>query len=341
VAGHHWISNDASKLEFTAALQLAGVDLVVETETSGEPDVQATLDLASQLQRAQVDVVIAVGGGSTLDLAKAAAALGRETDLTEALAGKRIDICTGPGVIALPTTAGSGAEVSRGAILLDTTTGRKRGVRGRAVAPQVALVDPELMLTNNALGTGISGFDAVSHAVETAVSRSASDLTIALSRYALRQLLWGVPASIAHPEDLQARMAAAHAATLMGINLVNSTTCLPHRLQYPLGALTGTPHGLGVSALMPTWLRRVSEVAPERLAVLCADESLRARAAADAVVEAVLEFRSQAGVAVTLTDLGVSQSHIRGLVERVEGNLQSDPGPIDPPALARLYQQSL
>lgn len=341
VAGRHWLRKVVELEASIASLAAAGVEVVVKAATNGEPDVESVMDLASELRDGGIDVVISVGGGSAIDLAKAASALcGARVDILDALAGERIDRRDGPGVIALPTTAGSGAEVSRGAIVLDRASGRKRGIRGRAIAPRVALVDPELMLTNSALGSGISGFDALSHAVETAVSKAASSFTIALSRFAFQSLLWSVPRTIAEPEDVEARLAAAQAATLMGMNLVNSTTCLPHRLQYPVGALTATPHGLGVSALMPAWIKRTYRTAPERLAALVGNGS-SAEADAARVVDAVLAFRDEVHVDVTLSDLGVNPSDIPRLVELVEGSLDRDPGAIDRAALAELYSESL
>ncbi len=232
-------------------LAAAGVTVVEHVVVAGEPDDIGVLALNERLDATTPDSIVAVGGGSPLDLAKAAAQRPSPAQLAAFLGGERTET-PGLPVIALPTTAGSGAEVSHAAIILDRGAGRKRGVRGRGVAAHDAIVDPELMMGAPPAVTANAGFDAIAHAVETAASRVASDTVIALSGEALPRLLAAVPELVArrHPGET-AWSDAALAATLMGANLARSTTCLPHRLQYPVGARTGTAHAAGVAALFP------------------------------------------------------------------------------------------
>jgi alcohol dehydrogenase class IV len=327
------------------ALASAGVAVVTRLRQTGEPtdaDVRAGAD---DLLAHHVDVVVAVGGGSTIDLAKAASIVAGGGNLDALLGGETVDRHVGPSVIALPTTAGSGSEVSRGAIVLHRGARRKRGIRGRGVAAQVAVVDPELGHGAGARVTAEAGFDAVAHAIETAVSRVAQPLTMALSAEALRHLLLAVPRAVDHPDDAAAREENASAALLMGLNLATSTTCLPHRLQYPVGALTGVSHARGVAAIMPAWLRRTSEIAPQALAQLArragvADSEIDREAARQLEV-AIRRLQSTLGLDQGLSTLGVGGDDIDGLVAAVEGTLSNDPGPTDPLALTALYRESL
>jgi len=262
------------------------------------------------------------------------------------LAGDRVDEPVGLPVVALPTTAGSGAEVSHGCIVSVPGERRKRAIRGAGGAARVALVDPELVTTSDAATTARAGFDALAHAIETSISLAASPLVQTLSADALRRLLASVPRSLRDPDDLEARSQAAYSALLMGMNLANSSNCLPHRLQYPVGGITGTSHAEGVAALFPAWLERTVAIAPERMAALAvgaglASESDGARGAAERLREAALSFLEGVGLQIGLGDLGVRREDIPALMDRVEGALANDPGPVELSDLVGLYEASL
>ena len=328
-----------------AALAEAGVEIVDRVASAGEPDDVAVLGLARRLEETGARSVVAVGGGSVIDLAKAAALRPSSDRLEALLGGERVETGGLP-VIALPTTAGSGAEVSHAAIVFHRASGRKRGVRGPGVAARDAIVDPDLMVGAPPEVIAGSGFDAIAHAVETSASRAASDLVIHLAGTALPRLLDSVPSAYRAPDAVGALTDAAYAATLMGVNLANSTTCLPHRLQYPVGARTGTSHAMGVAALMPAWLERTRTAAPEALGRLARAAGLADADATPATAAAVLETRILAHLDATrmrvgLRDLGVTDDDVDGLVDAVEGTLANDPGPTDASDLRALYLASL
>lgn len=331
--------------ELLAGLAHAGVEVVERAVGGGEPDDGAVLQLVGRLTSAEADVIVAVGGGSVLDLAKAAALRPSRERLAELLLGERVERPDLP-VVAVPTTAGSGAEVSHGAIVLDRAARRKRGVRGPGVAAREAVVDPELMASAPSSVVAGSGFDAIAHAVETAASRAASPMALDLAGIALRHLLDAVPRAAAAAPEARDVGPAAYAAMLMGINLANSTTCLPHRLQYPLGAATGTGHAVGVAALTPAWLRRTAAGAPAHLARLArraglADRSASDEAAAAALEAAILAHLDATGMRIRLRDLGVMARDVPRLVESVEGTLHNDPLPPSPDDVRDLYLASL
>ena len=331
--------------EVESLLADAGINLVARSVVHGEPERAAVQALSDELRAAGPDCIVAVGGGSTLDLAKAAALVPTSDRLVALFAGERVEQ-PGIAVIALPTTAGSGAEVSHGAIVSDPAGARKRGIRGPGVAAREAIVDPELVAGAPASVIAAAGFDAIAHAVETAASRASSALTLQLAATALPRLLEAVPRMHAEPGDLAAAGEAAYASMLMGINLANSSTCLPHRLQYPIGGMTGTSHGAGVAALFPAWLSRIVAVAPGSLARLAraagiapddaADEDAAARLASN-----VLALLDRIGMRTSLGSLGIRAEDVPDLVARVEGAVANDPGPTTPDDLRDLYLASL
>ena len=344
VTGGSFDRNAAAAVILTALAE-AGVEVVDRVVVGGEPDDLGVLELVRRLDAADVASIVAVGGGSVLDLAKAAALRPSRERLDALLGGERVE-SGGLPVIALPTTAGSGAEVSHAAIVFHRASGRKRGVRGPGVAAREAIVDPDLMVGAPPAVIAGSGFDAIAHAVETSASRAASELVIHLAGTALPRLLDSVPSAYRSPDDVGALTEAAYAATLMGVNLANSTTCLPHRLQYPVGARTGTSHAMGVAALFPAWLERTRALAPEALARLARSAGLSdpddtPDAAAAALETRILGHLDATGMRVRLRDLGVAATDLDGLVEAVEGTLANDPGPTETADLRALYAASL
>lgn len=327
------------------SLAAAGVEVADQVTVHGEPDGDGVSALVRRLDAAEASSVVAVGGGSALDLAKGAALCPSPERLAALLGGERTEVGGLP-VIALPTTAGSGAECSHAAIILDRSADRKRGIRGRGVAARDALVDPELMVGAPPEVSAAAGFDAIAHAVETSASRAASPFVVELAGAALPRLLDAIPRLVGAPGVLEPWSDAAYAAMLMGINLANSSTCLPHRLQYPVGARTGTAHALGVAALMPAWLARTTDAAPHALARLARAAGLADKHDDDATAAAALAARVRQHLEATamdqrLRDLGVGRDDIDDLVAAVEGSVANDPGPSGPADLRDLYLASL
>ena len=331
--------------EIRRSLTEAGIDLLDHLTTSGEPDDDAVLAAAARLLASRPDAVVTVGGGSTMDLAKAAAIVAGGAELGALLAGDPVPGPIGPPVVALPTTAGTGSEVSRGAIVFQRDASRKRAIRGRGVAPRVAIVDPELTVAADRSITAEAGFDAVAHALETGISRAASPLNVALAGEALRRLLDAVPRAMAEPEAIDARSDAAYAALLMGINLATASTCLPHRMQYALAGFTDASHARGVAAIMPAWLQRTRVHAAERLDELAVRSGVSgaepAGVAADRLIERIGEWMGQIGMLGGLASLGVRADQVGEVVSRVEGSLANDPGPTAPSDLLELAEASL
>ena len=330
--------------EMIASIADQGVVVGGRVLVSGEPDDLSIRAAAEEIERVGADAVVAIGGGSVIDAAKAAAIVARGADLSALLDGQPVLHGDGLPVLAMPTTAGTGSEVSRAAIISDRMSGRKRGVRGPGVAPKIAIVDPELVVSSNPTVTAEAGFDAMAHALETGVSRAASPLNLLLAGEAMRLVYRAIPRSLEEPTDLRARSDASYAALLMGINLATASTCLPHRLQYPVGARTRTSHPRGVAVLMPAWLERTRQIAPERLGALgglpeAGDASSTGDGAAN-LVAAIGRWMDRIGMRIRLRDLGVREPDIQELVTMVEGNLQNDPGPVEQADLERLYRES-
>jgi alcohol dehydrogenase len=311
-----------------------------------DPTVHQVNEIVTVLREGQFDMLVGVGGGSALDAAKAASVVAVQGGAAEDyLSGERgVGIGSLP-VVAVPTTAGTGGELSSGAILTWPERCYKAGIRGSAVFPRAALVDPMLTMTLPAEQTRLSGFDALTHAVETYISRRATPITALLSRAAVKVVCRCLPRVLERPADISARTQLSLYSMLMGVNLANSSTCLPHRLQYPLGALTKTSHALGLAALYPAWLKttyRRSRARFDRVGKwIAAGLGDEWGGATPDALRATEGFMRRIHLKPTLRDLGVHERMCTQLAMRVDGELRNDPWWREGADLASLYLSAL
>ncbi len=339
-------SASMSQRDFAAAfLDRLPLEVQIWTNVESNPRV-GTVDACVAEYRAQgIDVVIGIGGGSAMDQAKATAVgLRAGPSVTSLMRGEAPMPTTKAPLALVPTTSGTGSEASWGAILTDCERGEKGGLRGRVVSADYAFVDPSCTIDLPESITMTTGFDVLTHALETFLSKKRSPYTTMLSRRSMQSVFRYLPVLKSSPRDLGARTEMAFASTLAGINLALSSTCLPHRLQYPLGALTDTPHAEGLAALYPSWLASTLPYATADLAE-CArwigGTASSDRELADWFVEQVGALIGSIGMLRRLSDFGIDEATAEKLVSQVSGALDNDPGDASPEALRRIYLQSV
>jgi alcohol dehydrogenase class IV len=234
---------------------LAGLGLpAVVFAVAAEPTVELARACVAAAREHGADVVAAVGGGSVLDLGKAAAMLlgngGDPLDYLEVIgSGRKI---TQPSVpcVAVPTTAGTGAEVTANAVLASPAHGLKASLRSPLMIPRVALVDPELTVSCPPRVTAASGLDALTQCLEPFVSVRANPLTDGLAREGLRRAAAGLRAAYADGSDLGARADMAMCSLLGGIALANAKLGAVHGLAGVIGGTADVPHGMACAALL-------------------------------------------------------------------------------------------
>jgi alcohol dehydrogenase class IV len=234
---------------------LAGLGLpAVVVTVAAEPTVELARAGVAAAREHGADVVAAVGGGSVIDLAKAVAMLlgngGDPLDYLEVIgSGRKI---TQPAVpcVAVPTTAGTGAEVTANAVLASPAHGLKASLRSPLMIPRVALVDPELTVSCPPRVTAASGLDALTQCLEPFVSVRANPLTDGLAREGLRRAAAGLRAAYADGRDPGARADMAMCSLLGGIALANAKLGAVHGLAGVIGGTTDVPHGVACAALL-------------------------------------------------------------------------------------------
>jgi phosphonate metabolism-associated iron-containing alcohol dehydrogenase len=219
-------------------------------------------------------VVVAIGGGSTIDSAKALLVRPPSGDFDEVLralrAGEAPPVARALPLISIPTTAGTGSEVTPWATLWDRAapTPTKLSLHGEALWSEAALVDPELTLSLPHSVTRTSALDALSHALEAIWNRHANPVSDTLAVAAARGLLGALPRLLADPRHLGHRTEVARASLLAGLAFSNTQTALAHSISYPLTLRYGIPHGIACSFPLPLVWSMAQGAAPERDAVL-------------------------------------------------------------------------
>jgi len=248
---------------------------VVAHALAGEPTVGAVERIAAQARQRSLDVVIACGGGSVIDAGKAVAALvtndAPARDFLEVIgAGRALDHDPLP-VIAIPTTAGTGAEVTRNAVLLAEDERVKVSLRSPRMLPAVAILDPALTLTLPATVTASTGLDALTQCIEPFVTPLATPFTDAVAREGIVRSSRALPRAVRDDTDLDARADMLVAALMSGIALANAKLGAVHGFASPLGGMFPIPHGVACARLLPEAtrvnVRALRERAPDAAAL--------------------------------------------------------------------------
>jgi len=227
--------------------ELAGVERwEVRAVAPGEPTCATVDDLAAVVRSADHPVVVAVGGGSTLDAAKQAAVVAGGRRVSDHVLGAApLPARTLP-LVAIPTTAGTGAEVTRTCVVSDAT-GRKLWTWGDALRPDVVVLDPRATATMPRHVTAATGLDAFVHAVEAMTGRRSTAEIVRAASEAVRLVLGNLPAAMDDGTDLDVRLAMQRAALLAGMAIDTGGTGIAHSIGHALGTLAHVPHGVAVA----------------------------------------------------------------------------------------------
>jgi alcohol dehydrogenase class IV len=278
-----------------------------------------------------VDGIVALGGGSNLDIGKIVATVLRHGGAPRDYFG--FDVVPGPTLplIAIPTTAGTGSEVSHSAVLTDTIAQTKVSTLSRWLRPSVAIVDPALTDSCPAVVTAHSGIDALVHAIEAVTNRDYSEMTgvdpqarAYEGSYPLTRLLGGEAIRLVGkflvrayqtPNDREARDGMALAALLAGMAFSNSGVALVHALEYPVGGLTHCSHGEGNGLLLPHVMRFNLPACVGRMAEVaawlgCETNGLPSSVAAEAAIDAIVKLQHAVKLRTQLSHLGLEKGQI-------------------------------
>ncbi len=254
--------------EVADVLEQAGLAVAVFDGVEPDPSDAAVDEGRAALVAHEADVVVGLGGGSALDAAKTIAVRGGNPGPLRQYMGYGRLVGAGLPVVAIPTTAGTGAEATRVVVITDTATHTKLMLLDDRLCPTVALVDVELSATMPRPLTAHVGVDTLTHGIEANVSAKATEETNGLALACVERCGRHLVAAWTDGDDLVAREGMARAAYEGGAAFANASVCLVHGMSRPLGAVFGIPHGLSNAVLLPAVTAFSLAGAPERYATV-------------------------------------------------------------------------
>jgi alcohol dehydrogenase len=294
------------------------------------------------------DVIIGIGGGSALDAAKGIAILSGNGGSILDYAG--VDGVTRPipPLLMIPSTAGSGSDVSQFCIVTDTAHAVKVTIMGRAVVPDISLTDPRLLATMPPELAAATGLDALTHAIESYVSLGHNPLADGHALSAARLVNRALVHSVDRPYDEQARLCMAQASLEAGLAFSNAILGATHAMSHQVGGLLDLPHGVVNGVLLPHVIRFNAEVVPERFARLAAAMGLDVDDVPDDLAAEMLADHVQAlaeavGAPRRLGQLGVCADDIDRLATTAlrDACLTTNPRQVTHTDIAALFRESL
>jgi alcohol dehydrogenase class IV len=301
--------------QVTAPLAQANITFETFTEVDREPDVK-TIGIATMAAKAfAADLVIGVGGGSAQDAAKAVAVMVNNDGKITDYAG--LDKIPNPGVpiICVPTTSGTGSEVTIWTVISDKANNRKFGIGGKFLAPTLALCDPSLTLSLPGPMTAATGIDALTHALESFVNKATQPISEALSRESMRLIAKSLRKAVAQGDNLEARYDMLLASTIAAMAFNPTRLGLAHALCMPLGGKFKVPHGVANAILLPQVMefnvtgnlekfKEIAEIFGENTT------GLSLREAADLSVKAIKQLNKDIGIPNGFREYGVTEEDL-------------------------------
>ncbi|MDR2644081.1 MAG: iron-containing alcohol dehydrogenase [Planctomycetaceae bacterium] len=347
ISGSRKLKSNGMLSLIVSNIESSGVTVLALETISHEP---TTTDVDNLTLRIRTEIslennfndfaVIAIGGGAAIDLAKSAAAMitqqnKESTSIKNYLEGVGLSlklIAKPLPVVAIPTTAGTGAEATKNAVISssqsDLNAGLhafKKSLRDDRLLPQVVIVDPELMLSCPKRVTAESGMDAVTQLFESYVSKRHQPFTDALIEQGLLYAFEALPKLVNDPNDIESRCKMAHSALLSGISLANAGLGMAHGIAPALGVYCGVPHGAACALMLPSTLRVNAEICKERYGhlgrlLLKLDPNVQDEIATNKLIERVEFLCNQLGTPRKLSDLNIDQSMIPIIAKNSKGS---------------------
>ncbi|NSW84136.1 MAG: iron-containing alcohol dehydrogenase [Syntrophothermus sp.] len=323
-------------------LSKSGLQVATFTEVTGEPTDIMVQKASDVFREEKCDCCVAVGGGSALDTAKAVAIVVTEGKQIAEFEGyekaKRRDFP----LVLIPTTAGTGSEVTKVTVITDTERHVKMMISSSCLVPDMAVIDPELTLTVPPNVTVFTGIDTLTHAVEAFISRRATPVTDKYAIEAIRLVAESLRIAWANGDDIEARSKMSLAAFYGGLAFSNASVNLVHGMARPLGALFNLPHGLANAILLPIVMSFSWPAAPEkfaRIAQLLGENvtGLSTLEAAKLAVSAVENLCRDVEVPKA-SELGIKADRLNQVVRKMAEDALASGSPANNPRRATIEQ---
>lgn len=313
------------------ALEPTGMEVRIYEDVEPDPSLETAQRGAAFLIDFAPDWVIALGGGSVMDAAKAMWVLYEKPDLTPESINPidTLGLREKARMIAIPTTSGTGSEATWAVVLTDIREKRKLGLGNRENLPDIAILDPELVMQMPARLTADTGLDALTHAIEGFTSAWSNDFSDGLCLKAAQLIFDYLPRAYKAGNDMEARTHLQNAATIAGLGFGNSMAALAHGMGHSLGAVFHVPHGRAVALFLPYTIEYCAceDCGTTRYAELASFLGLDAageETAAQALAAAIRSLERTVGQPLTLAECGISRADLEREMELLVANALND-----------------
>lgn len=316
--------------QVTQHLDRAGLPYHIFSEVEPDPSIETVQKGAQVAMHVAPDWIVGVGGGSVLDAAKAIWVLYERPDLHPAEINPvvpSLGLRRKARLITIPTTSGTGAEVTWAIVLTDTQARRKLGLGHRENTADIAILDPDLVMSMPPQLTAITGLDALTHAIEGYICTWHSDMTDGLCLQAVQSIFTYLPRAFEHPDDREAREKMHNAAALAGLGFGNAMASMAHALGHSLGALFHIPHGRAVGLFLPYTLDFYRPVAVDRIANLARTLHLQGAndtALAQHFTQHIRELRRNLDEPASIKALGIDEKAYHDQLDDLVENAFND-----------------
>jgi alcohol dehydrogenase class IV len=313
-------------------LQDAGIPYTVYSDIEPDPDIEGVMRGRDEARANGCDCVVGLGGGSSLDTAKAIGLMLNNAGHIREYVGINVVPKKGAPVIAVPTTAGTGSEITIWSVLSDKQANIKLSVGSAYNCPDLAIGDPELTLSLPPHITAATGMDALTHALESYVNKATQPISEALSIQAMKMVAKSLRTAVAQGDNLEARYDMLLASLIAAMAFNPTRLGLSHALAMPLGGQFHIPHGTVNAILLPEVMQfNLMGNLPKFVEIAklfdMPVEGLSPKEAAEQAVIAVRELKQDIGIHQTLSDYGVTEKELDAIVEEamLSGNVPVNP----------------
>jgi len=317
-----------------------------------DPRVSSVKSAAEAMRRFSTDTIIAVGGGSVMDTAKAAWVLYEHPEIQlEAITPLQpLDLRHKARLVCIPTTAGTGSEATKAVVIREDQTGRKFATNNAELCPDIAILEPGFVKGLPKELTAYTGLDALTHAVEAYVSVWKNDFSDACTLKTVQMVFEWLPKSVADLTDLQAREKMLIAADLAGMSFSNSQVALGHSLGHSLGSVLRVQHGLAVGLSLPLTIEYNCKDKPEtaklyaELAALVGIKKADPELAARAFAKKIRQLQASVGFPTSLKKAGVSEKDFNDGLDKLvqyammDSSITMNPRDIDSGGIRKMYE---
>lgn len=342
VTGHSSAKKSGLYDKVKDSLKAEGIDSVLFDKVAQNPLTTTAAEGAAFAKDNGCDVVVAIGGGSIMDCAKAIAFLAvNDGDVSDYIFGKKASDTALP-IILIPTTCGTGSEGNGIAVLTNPDNGDKKSLRCNAIVAKVSIVDPECMMTMPKHVLASVGFDALCHNMEAYTSKIAQPFTDALSLYAVDLIAHNLVDVYKGTGSKDSWEKITLASTIGGMVINTTGVTLAHGMEHPASGLKDVVHGKGLAALTPTIIEASYQGAPEKFAKLA---KLFGGEKAEDLAGKVRELLEDIELTCTLSDLGIEEKDIPWMAENCmkvsAHSIANNPVVFSQEEIAEIYKKAL